>query len=63
MDRVIKPIRKQKNDDEYKTKDMMRMTAHIYYFKMKEETLENIKTNSRRTMNDITQKRNSLKTH
>ena len=40
MDRVIKPIRKQNNDDEYKTEDKMRMTAQIYYFKMKEEAPE-----------------------
>ena len=35
MDSVIKPIRKQKKDDEYKTKDTMRITAHIHCFKTK----------------------------
>ena len=40
MDNMIKPIRKQKNDDEYKTKESMRMTADVHYFNMKEKNPE-----------------------
>ena len=37
---MIKRIRKQKNHDEYKTKESMRTTAHIHYFNMKEKSPE-----------------------
>ena len=43
MEGEIKPIRKQKNDDEYKTKESVRITAHNHYFEMKKKSPEKYK--------------------